>query len=98
VGYQLLLKGRLSLHDLVRFTQFPQKQVRECLVVMIQHGLCYFSEAVEGKMEPTFFTADPIRITMRVRSGAIMRHVEERYGKEVKTCFFFFFFFLCTHD
>lgn len=83
VARQMLLKGRLTIQDLVRFTSLPAKQVRECLVVLIQHGITFFSESPEGKNEPTYYTTDAERIMMRLRMGAIMRDVLDRFGKEV---------------
>lgn len=80
---QMLLKGRLSLPDLMRFTSLSAKQVRECLVVLIQHGITFFSESPEGKNEPTYYTTDAERIMMRLRMGAIMRDVTDRFGNEV---------------
>ena len=80
----MLLKGRLTLSDLVRFTSLPQKQVRECLVVLVHHGITYFSESPEGKMEPTYYTTDAERIMMRLRMGSILREVNDRFNNEVR--------------
>lgn len=79
----MLLKGRLTIQDLARFTSLPPKQVRECLVVLIQHGITFFSESPEGKNEPTYYTTDAERVMMRLRMGAIMRDATDRFGKEV---------------
>lgn len=80
----MLLKGRLALPDIIRFTGLSTRQVKESLVVLVQHGIVYFSEAPEGKIEPTFYSIDPERIMMRLRMGSILRDVDERYGKEVR--------------
>lgn len=98
----MLLKGRLSLQDLVRFTSLSAKQVRECLVVLIQHGITFFCESPEGKNEPTYYTTDAERIMMRLRMGAILRDVTDRFGTEVKknnnrllcTCMLIFVYFI----
>ncbi|KAI8378749.1 RNA polymerase III subunit RPC82-domain-containing protein [Choanephora cucurbitarum] len=82
VGRQMLLKGRLTLMDIARFTKFPPKQVRECLVVLIQHGITFFSESPEGKNEPTYYSTDAERILMRLRMGSILREIEEQFGPE----------------
>lgn len=82
----LLLKGRLTLSDLVRFSRFKAKHVRECLVVLIQHGIVYFSEPTSDSVKtdaPTFYEIDPEKILMRLRMGRIMRISEEHYGKPV---------------
>lgn len=79
----MLLKGRLTLADLVRFTSLSPSQVRQCLVVLVQHGITFFSEAPEGKNEPTYYTTDAERIMMRLRMGSILRDVYDRFGSEV---------------
>lgn len=82
----LLLKGRLTLVDLARFSRFKTKHVRECLVVLIQHGVVYFSEPTADSTKadaPTFYEIDPKKILMRLRMGRIMRISEEHYGKPV---------------
>ena len=71
------------MHDIARFTELPIKTVRESLIILIQHGILYFSEAPEGKSEPTYYTIDPENILLRLRIGAILKEVEDRFGKEV---------------
>ncbi|KAI8373042.1 uncharacterized protein BYT42DRAFT_56363 [Radiomyces spectabilis] len=83
VSHQLLLRGRMTLFDVTRFTQLPQRQVRECLVVLIQHGLAYFTESLDGKKEPTYYQVDPRRVLLRLRMASIMRVTEDTFGKEV---------------
>lgn len=50
---------------------------------MIQHGFVFFNEPNEGERGPTFYQADPVLISMRLRIGAILRVTEEEYGTEV---------------
>ncbi|KAI8092327.1 uncharacterized protein B0P05DRAFT_224302 [Gilbertella persicaria] len=88
----MLLKGRLTLSDIARFTKLSAKQVRESLIVLIQHGIAYFSESPEGKNEPTFYSIDAERIMLRLRMGSILREVIDQFGPEV------IFFFYCTID
>lgn len=78
----MLLKGRLTLPDLVRFTKLTAKQVRESLVVLIQHGLTFFSESTDGRPQPTFYTTDGERVMMRLRMGSILQEAEDRFGQE----------------
>ncbi|KAI9251907.1 RNA polymerase III subunit RPC82 helix-turn-helix domain-containing protein [Phascolomyces articulosus] len=85
VTHQLLLKGRLSLHDIVRFTKLTQRQVRESLVTLIHHGIVYFTEPLEGQREPTYYQVEPVPVMMRLRIGSIMRVSEEQFGKEAST-------------
>lgn len=79
------MKGRLSLVDIVRFTKLTQRQVRESLTVLIQHGLCYFTETVQNltAREPTFYQMDANKIMFRLRMGSILRLTEETFNKEV---------------
>ncbi|KAF7722661.1 RNA polymerase III subunit C82 [Apophysomyces ossiformis] len=82
VAHQMILKGRLSLYDITRFTELTQRQVRESLVVLIQHGMAFFTEPVAGQREPTYYKVEPDRITMRLRMAPITLLTEERFGKE----------------
>ncbi|CEP18482.1 hypothetical protein [Parasitella parasitica] len=78
----LLLKGRLTLTDLIRFSRYTPKLVRECLIVLIQHGIVFFSETTDiSKTDATYYEAEPENIMMRLRMGRIMRITEEHYGK-----------------
>lgn len=78
------MKGRLTLSDLIRFSRYTPKLVRECLVVLVQHSIAYFSEASETtKSDATYYEVDPNKIIMRLRMGRIMRITEEHYGKPV---------------
>ncbi|KAI8642004.1 hypothetical protein BD408DRAFT_191254 [Parasitella parasitica] len=82
----LILKGRLSLSDLIRISRYTPKLVRECLIVLIQHGIVFFSETADvEKNEATYYEADPGKIMMRLRMGRIMRITEEHYGKAVSS-------------
>ncbi|KAG0169080.1 RNA polymerase III subunit C82 [Apophysomyces sp. BC1034] len=82
VAHQMLLKGRLSLHDIARFTQISQRQVRESLVVLIQHGIAHFTEPIGGQREPTYYNVSPDQITLRLRMAPITVVTEEKFGKE----------------
>ncbi|KAI9475417.1 MAG: RNA polymerase III subunit RPC82-domain-containing protein [Benjaminiella poitrasii] len=44
--------------------------------------MAYFSESVEGKNEPTFYSLDGERVMMRLRMGSILRDAEDRFGPE----------------
>lgn len=69
--------------DLARFSKYSSTRVREILVVLIEHGIVYFSESTDDKKEPTFYEIDVNKILMRLRMGRIMRVTEEHYGKAV---------------
>lgn len=79
------MKGRLSLRDIIRFTKITQRQVRESLTILIQHGICYFTDPTETitSHEPTYYLINPEKILLRLRMSAISRISEERFGKEV---------------
>ncbi|GAA5815324.1 hypothetical protein MFLAVUS_008830 [Mucor flavus] len=81
IGYLLILKGRLTLQDLSRFSGYSLKSVRECLVVLVQHGIVIFTDGTDDKTEATFYEVDTHRVMMRLRMGRIMRVMEEHYGK-----------------
>lgn len=81
----MLLKGRLTIQDLAHFTKYPKKRVREALIVLIQHGLLYFTEPTdERQRDATYYEIDADKIIARLRMGRIMRISEEHYGKAVK--------------
>lgn len=82
----LILKGRLTASDITRFSQYTSTRVREILVVLIEHGIVYFSEPKEptdDKKESTYYEIDVNKILMRLRMGRLMRVTEEHYGKAV---------------
>lgn len=79
----LILKGRLTLQDLSKFSKYSLKSVRECLVVLVQHGIVIFTDGTDDKTEATFYEVDTHRVMMRLRMGRIMRVMEEHYGKAV---------------
>ncbi|KAG1179605.1 hypothetical protein G6F70_001823 [Rhizopus microsporus] len=78
VTEQLLIKGRLSLHDLIRHTCYTSKCVKEVLTVLIHHGIIYSSEKWR---ENTVYGIKPHKILMRLRMSRILRVTEEHYGK-----------------
>ncbi|RCH84620.1 RNA polymerase III subunit C82 [Rhizopus stolonifer] len=84
VSQQLLLKGRLTLPDIIRFSKLTTREVKESLVVLVQHGIVFFSEAPEGKIEPTYYSIDPLKIMYRLNLGRIIQIVKEHHGKEAE--------------
>lgn len=82
------MKGRLTIQDLVRFSQYSIKRVRETLVSLIQHGLVFFSEPTDDvkddRRDATYYEINTQRVMMRLRMGRIMRVTEEHYGKVVR--------------
>ncbi|CAO3581394.1 unnamed protein product [Absidia cylindrospora] len=82
VTYQVLLKGRLSLSDIIQFTKLTQRQVRESLTILIQHGLCHFTEPIQNltTREPTFYQIDANKVMFRLRMGSILRLTSEHFG------------------
>lgn len=86
-----MLKGRLTLNDLARFSGYTLKRVKETLIVLIQHGIVYFSEptdddpvAIVRQKDTTYYEINVDKILIRLRMGRMMRITEEHYGKAVK--------------
>ncbi|ORX49903.1 hypothetical protein DM01DRAFT_329174 [Hesseltinella vesiculosa] len=84
VTYQLLIKGRMPLGEIVRFTNLNRRQVRESLTVLIQHGLCYFTEPITSltARELTYYVIDATKILMRLRMGSILQLTNDTFGEE----------------
>ncbi|KAG0748742.1 hypothetical protein G6F57_002648 [Rhizopus arrhizus] len=81
VAEQLLLKGRQTLQELARHTQYTVKRVKEILIIFICHGLLYFTESIEERKDATVYELDQRNVLMRLRMGRILRITEEHYGK-----------------
>ncbi|KAG1149230.1 hypothetical protein G6F37_004357 [Rhizopus arrhizus] len=81
VAEQLLLKGRQTLQELARHTQYTVKRVKEILIIFICHGLLYFTESTEERKDATVYELDQRNVLMRLRMGRILRITEEHYGK-----------------
>lgn len=79
----LLTKGRLTLSGIVHFTGLPVRTVRESLVVMIQHNVCFYAEAREGNRQVSYYSIGQDEILMRLRIGRIIYWAGEWFGKEV---------------
>lgn len=79
----LLTKGRLTLSGIVHFTGLPVRTVREALVVMIQHNVCFYAEAREGSRQVSYYSIGQDEILMRLRIGRIIYWAGEWFGKEV---------------
>ncbi|KAI9285252.1 RNA polymerase III subunit RPC82 helix-turn-helix domain-containing protein [Umbelopsis sp. AD052] len=85
VAQVLLTKGRLTLSGIVQFTQMPVRTVREALVVMIQHNICFYAEAREGLRQVCFYSIGQDEILLRLRIGRIIYWSGEWFGKEAST-------------
>ncbi|KAI8577106.1 hypothetical protein K450DRAFT_253690 [Umbelopsis ramanniana AG] len=85
VAQVLLTKGRLTLSGIVQFTQMPVRTVREALVVMIQHNICFYAEAREGLRQVCFYSIGQDEILLRLRIGRIIYWAGEWFGKEAST-------------
>ncbi|KAI7908135.1 uncharacterized protein BX663DRAFT_493093 [Cokeromyces recurvatus] len=60
--------------------------VKEALVILIQHGLVYFTEHNNDmKLDATYYEINMKQILMRLRMGRIMRVTEEYHGKAGST-------------
>ncbi|KAJ1982397.1 RNA polymerase III subunit C82 [Dimargaris cristalligena] len=75
VGHLLARKGRLPLPLIVRDSGLKLKQVREALVVMIQHNLATWAEAPMGPRLIVFYQASIRAILMRQRIGDSLKTI-----------------------
>ncbi|KAI7872650.1 RNA polymerase III subunit RPC82-domain-containing protein [Spinellus fusiger] len=82
VAHHMLLKGRLSLGDLVRYSKFTTRLVKESLVTLIQHGLAFFTESVDARREPTFYQVGAEQVLMRLRMMSILQMAGELWKEE----------------
>ncbi|XP_010251272.1 PREDICTED: DNA-directed RNA polymerase III subunit RPC3 [Nelumbo nucifera] len=84
----LLRKGSLTLADITRFTELPQAQVKNCLLVLIQHNCVQaFSIQIEGGVGAapkviTQYTAIFDNILHRMRFPKFLTIVSEELDKE----------------
>ncbi|CAO3661965.1 unnamed protein product [Umbelopsis ramanniana] len=85
VAQVLMTKGRLTLSGIVQFTQLPIRTVREALVVMIQHNICFYAEAREGLRQVCYYSIGQDEILLRLRIGRIIYWAGEWFGKEAST-------------
>ncbi|RUS34846.1 LOW QUALITY PROTEIN: RNA polymerase III subunit RPC82-domain-containing protein [Jimgerdemannia flammicorona] len=82
VANVLLNKGRLPCGAIALFAKLTQKQVRECLVVLIQHNIAYYAEIAERSRIVVYYEVSEEEILLRIRLGAILRYSGEWFGKE----------------
>ena len=74
----LLRRGRLPIPTLAQHTRLTPKQLRHGLVVLVQQNLIYhYTETITGV---THYEANHHAAYALVRSGKIMKFVEERQG------------------
>lgn len=85
VGVLLLQRGRSNLPSIVRATEMPQKQIKECLFVLIHHNIVTYAETPEGTKMTVYYKADARSIICRDRFSPYLNSVKERLGEEV--CF-----------
>ncbi|KAF2454408.1 RNA polymerase III subunit RPC82-domain-containing protein [Lineolata rhizophorae] len=75
----LLRHGRLTLAGLAQTSGLTSRQLKHGLVVLIQQHLAlYYSSDSDGQ---TYYEADGINAYMLVRSGKIIRLLQERFGE-----------------
>ncbi|MCL7037018.1 hypothetical protein MKW94_011106 [Papaver nudicaule] len=89
----LLRKGTLTLPELIRFTELPSLQVKNCLLVLIQHNCVLdFSVEKEGGIGDqskmvVHYTALFDNIIHRMRFSKFLAIVTEELDKECKELF-----------
>ncbi|GLJ17016.1 hypothetical protein SUGI_0294400 [Cryptomeria japonica] len=83
----LVYKGNLALHEIARFTELTPAQLKNCLLVLIQHNCvqAYRVEAEEGLVAAKIFTqysAIVNNILHRMRFAKFLALTREHLGEE----------------
>ena len=76
----LLVRGRLPLTQLIRFTALRPRTVRACILVLVQHNIIWHVLSDEGEM----FEVNIDECLMRLRFGKFIYKSEELFGKPVR--------------
>ncbi|KAK9765015.1 RNA polymerase III subunit C82 [Basidiobolus ranarum] len=82
VGTILVKKGRLPLNQIKVLAKVSLRQVRESLLILIQHHLVYHADTGETGATFTYYEANVDEILARLRIGLIINSANEWFGKE----------------
>lgn len=81
VASVLLIRGRLSLPQLVRFTGLKPRTVRASIIVLVQHNILWHAHTHdEGEM----LEFNTIECLLRLRFGRYVWVAENLYGRTVR--------------
>ncbi|GBG60525.1 hypothetical protein CBR_g5700 [Chara braunii] len=79
----LILKGVLSFAELGRETGLRPDELRNCLLVLVQHNCVQaFRNEADGTKTPTMYMALVDRILQRLRFPKFLLHIKEALGEE----------------
>lgn len=85
----LLERGRLSFGELRRYARVKLHQVRECLLVLVQHNLVktylLATDATTHGPRRHLYEADVDQILMRLRHPKFLLHAKETLGEEAES-------------
>ncbi|KAI9295704.1 hypothetical protein K502DRAFT_324176 [Neoconidiobolus thromboides FSU 785] len=82
VAMTLVNRGRLSLNLLIKFSKLTNKQVRESLFILMQHGLVTYYDLPEGTKFVTYYTLETDCVLDRLGLLNVLEIAEERYSRE----------------
>jgi DNA-directed RNA polymerase III subunit RPC3 len=83
VGTQLVRRGRQPLAFIVRETGLEPGQVRDALVVLIQHRLVWHYTSIEGTRPVTYYQTRPGMLYHQLRFGTILYCATQWFDQEV---------------
>ncbi|KAI5787118.1 RNA polymerase III subunit RPC82-domain-containing protein, partial [Geopyxis carbonaria] len=81
----LFQQGRLPLPHICRHAKLPEKTVKQTLVVLIQQHLVLHFTHLENGREETYYECDWKQAYGLVRTGRIIRLMEDRFGNDGAT-------------
>lgn len=81
VCYALIQKGRLTLSGIILASKVSPKNVRESLVILIQHGIVAYTESTEGHKSTYYYSVNYEGILLRDRLSFIVDVAKEQFGE-----------------
>ena len=80
VVHALIVRGRLPLQQLVRYTSLRPRTVRASIIVLVQHNLVWHSESEDEGEILEFNTEECL---LRMRYGRFVWQTEQLFGSPV---------------
>lgn len=77
----LLARGRLSLGQIIRFSELKPRTARACILILIQHNILWHTK---GSDDMEMFEVNIDECLMRIRFGRFIWLAEELFGKMVR--------------
>ncbi|KAF8932123.1 RNA polymerase III subunit C82 [Dissophora ornata] len=82
VANVLLRKGRMPVGLIASITNIKPRQVRECLLVMIQHNIAVYAEAQEKNRIVTYYEVNRTELLHRSMIPKVLRYSREWFEKD----------------